>query len=1093
MTDTGGAACKIFETAIYLRLSRDDTDIDGNSKTESNSISSQRDLLRVYVKSHEDLRIFDIYVDDGWSGSSFDRPEFKRMMADVKEGKVNCVLVKDLSRFGRDYIEAGRLIQKTFPALSVRFIAVTDNYDSLLADKTDSSLVLPIKNFVNDSYCRDISVKVKAHQKVKRMEGKCISAFTVYGYLKNPDDKNQLITDKYAADIVKKIFAWKISGMSLGAIANKLNRLHILSPMEYKKLLGMKFYTGFEKASAAKWAAGSVKRILVNQVYLGNMVQGKQEKINYKIKKRRDKPQEEWISVKNTHEPIISQVDFEIVQNLLKYDSRFSINTKETNLFAGILFCADCKAPMMKRVNTYKKNKKTFYICQTKNKSKGCSRHSIEEEVLKDIVWKEIRQSTALMMQYDEIMNLLHEININCGQVIEYNLHIGVLQKEYSKYYALKNTLLTDLKEGLIDINEFDEINRIYKQKCNELDAAIKGHKDIIRQMYKCEIDSKIQLEQMRESFHFPELTRELIVKTIKTIYIHENKRMNIVFRYKEERIKRYPVNALPEAVLKNITKFNVGIYSRLSVDKHDKKTESIENQIDIIKQYVKQNNDDPDKKMELIIYDEYIDCGISGTTFVREGFERLMSDVRNKKVSCIIVKDFSRFGRDYIEAGNLIEKLLPFLGVRFISVADGFDSMSEDAENGKLAMNIKNLVNDMYAKDISKRVSIARKQSAKRGSYIGSFAPYGYKLNNENGIRYLTANKDAADIVRKIFEDFASGVTIEEITSSLFADKVHRISDFTKYGHVYCTDDEILHQWNNSVIMQLIANTTYTGDMVQGKKIRYEGQKSTAVMEEDEWFVVEDTHEAIVSKELFQRANDRIINTAENKKKQRTCAEMYLPSENIFCDIVYCGKCGAKLKAAFYQSTVTERRNYSYYCKSAYYKDERKCESFTISQKHMEEKVGEAIKLVFGNANLNSKILTEINQRNCTDKQKQYQKEIGEIWNNTLRQKKQFAVFYMQWKKGEINQEEYFMQKQSMEQTENVAKIRIQELERKIVKAGILAEEENKFLRVLVKETGNKKLNKELVNALIEKISVNPDRTMNIIFKFNDRGDGDA
>ena len=156
----------IYETALYLRLSKDDADSDGGKKTESNSIGSQRDILRAYVQSHEDLRIYDIYIDDGYSGANFERPDFERMMADIRAGKVNCVLVKDLSRFGRDYIEAGRLIQKTFPALNVRFIAVTDGFDSLFADRTDNSLILPVKNFVNDSYCRDISIKVKAQQTV---------------------------------------------------------------------------------------------------------------------------------------------------------------------------------------------------------------------------------------------------------------------------------------------------------------------------------------------------------------------------------------------------------------------------------------------------------------------------------------------------------------------------------------------------------------------------------------------------------------------------------------------------------------------------------------------------------------------------------------------------------------------------------------------------------------------------------------------------------------------------------------------------------------------------------------------------------------
>ena len=334
---------------------------------------------------------------------------------------MNCVIVKDLSRFGRDYIEAGRFIQKTFPAFRVRFIAVTDNYDSLSADTTDSTLVLPIKNFVNDSYCRDISVKVRAHQKVKRLEGKCISAFTVYGYLKNPNDRNQLIIDEYAADVVRKIFSWKIAGMSLQAIAQRLNDLGILSPLEYKKSLGIKFLCGFQSSGTAKWAATSVKRILINRVYIGYMEQGKREKISYKVNKRIVKPEDEWIQVKNTHEAIISEVDFMIVQELLKFDGRTSADTNTANMFSGILICADCKAPMIRRVNTYKGKKKIFYICQTKNKSLGCTRHSIEEDILKRVVLKEIKTWIDLMASYAEIMDVLDEMNISYEQVVEYD------------------------------------------------------------------------------------------------------------------------------------------------------------------------------------------------------------------------------------------------------------------------------------------------------------------------------------------------------------------------------------------------------------------------------------------------------------------------------------------------------------------------------------------------------------------------------------------------------------------------------------------------------------------------------------------------
>lgn len=525
----------IYDTALYLRLSRDDTDIDGRTKTESNSISSQRDLLRAYVKSHEDLQIFDIYIDDGYSGADFKRPEFERMMEDIRAGKVNCVIVKDLSRFGRDYIEAGRFIQKTFPAFHVRFIAVTDNYDSLSADTTDSTLVLPIKNFVNDSYCRDISVKVKAHQKVKRLEGKCISAFTVYGYLKSPNDKNQLIIDEYAADVVRKIFSWKIAGMSLGAIAKRLNDLGILSPMEYKKSLGIKFSTGFESAGTAKWAAASVKRILINRVYIGYMEQGKQEKISYKVNKRIVKPEHEWIQVKNTHEAIISETDFTVVQELLKFDGRTSADTNTANLFSGILMCADCKTPMIKRVNTYKGKKKIFYICQTKNKSLGCTRHSIEEDVLKKILLGEIKTWIDLMASYAEIMDVMDEMNISYEQVVEYDSQIGILRNEYNKYYGLKSGLLCDLKEGLIDKEEFDEFHSLYTKKCEVLEQAISNQKVLIKQMFQNGVAAKVQLDKYRETKDLGELTRELLVTMVSKVYVHEGKEMDIVFRFSNE------------------------------------------------------------------------------------------------------------------------------------------------------------------------------------------------------------------------------------------------------------------------------------------------------------------------------------------------------------------------------------------------------------------------------------------------------------------------------------------------------------------------------------------------------------------------------
>ena len=284
----------IYDAALYLRLSKDDME-EGDAKSESNSIANQRELLRSFVKSQPDIQIFDIYVDDGYSGGNFDRPEFKRMTTDIEAGKVNCVIVKDLSRFGREYIEAGRWIEKTYPALNVRFISVTDQFDSKTADFSEKSFVVPIKNFVNESYCRDISGKVRSHQKIKREKGEFIGAFAPYGYCKDPENKNCLVIDSYAADIVRKIFSWKIDGFSLGAIAEKLNVRHVQSPKEYKKANGENYNSGFHSSDTPKWSAVQIKRILTNEVYIGNMVQGKQERISYKVKQRLDKPESEWV------------------------------------------------------------------------------------------------------------------------------------------------------------------------------------------------------------------------------------------------------------------------------------------------------------------------------------------------------------------------------------------------------------------------------------------------------------------------------------------------------------------------------------------------------------------------------------------------------------------------------------------------------------------------------------------------------------------------------------------------------------------------------------------------------------------------------
>ncbi len=532
---------KQFLAAMYLRLSRDDSDVgdvtdrEGSLKSESNSIGNQRELIRAFIHKQQDMELYDIYVDDGFSGSNFDRPEFKRMISDIEAGKVNCVIVKDLSRFGRDYIESGRYIQKVFPGLGVRFIALTDHYDSFQADPSESGIVLPVKNFINDSYCRDISTKVKSQFEIKRRNGECIAAFVPYGYKKAPNNKNRLVPDEYAADIVRKIFAWKIEGMAVSAIAKKLNGLGILSPKEYKKSTGINYRGGFSGGARAQWSNSTVKRILTNEIYLGHMVQGKSEKINYKLKKSVAKPQEQWIKVENTHEAVISKDQFQVVQNLLKTDSRVSPVTEEVSLFTGILFCKDCGEQMIRRVNRYKDTQKVYYICSTKNRGEGCTRHSVEEERLRELVSEMIRHYANCFLEERRMFEKALEMEINFESIIRYDTEIARLKGEQEKYTSLCSGLHEDLRQGVVTKEEFERLHEEFKRKASEFEAAQKRQEDMIKELFKNSVTSAARLKMMQESGEIKEIDRYTLCSMVKKIEVFEDRRLEIEFYYKNQ------------------------------------------------------------------------------------------------------------------------------------------------------------------------------------------------------------------------------------------------------------------------------------------------------------------------------------------------------------------------------------------------------------------------------------------------------------------------------------------------------------------------------------------------------------------------------
>lgn len=523
---------KQFYAAMYLRLSKDDEDRGSLNKSESNSIGNQRELIKSFLREQPDIELYDIYVDDGFSGSNFDRPEFKRMIGDIEAGRVNCVVVKDLSRFGRDYIESGRYIQKVFPALSVRFIALTDHFDSISADTGESSIVLPVKNFINDSYCRDISTKVKSQFAVKYKNGECIAAFAAYGYRKSDTDKNRLVIDEYAAENVRRIFAWKIEGLALSAIAEKLNSLGILSPKEYKKSMGLSYHGGFSGTGRSGWGSTTIKRILTNEVYLGHMVQGKTEKVNYKVKKHTAKPEGEWVKVENTHEAIVSADDFAVVQHLLKADGRRSPDSGTPSPFMGILFCGDCGQQMVRRVIRYKDTAKVYYICSTKNRGEGCSRHSIEESALKEIVCESARKFANSFLKEKELFDRAMQYETNFEAVARYDKEIGRLKKEQDKYYSLCSGLYEDLREGVVTKEEFERLNSGFSQKGKELEAAMQKQEQLIKDMFKKGALSAGRLKTFQDCVELREIDRHTLSSLVRRIDVYENRQVVIDFYF---------------------------------------------------------------------------------------------------------------------------------------------------------------------------------------------------------------------------------------------------------------------------------------------------------------------------------------------------------------------------------------------------------------------------------------------------------------------------------------------------------------------------------------------------------------------------------
>lgn len=545
----------------------------------------------------------------------------------------------------------------------------------------------------------------------------------------------------------------------------------------------------------------------------------------------------------------------------------------------------------------------------------------------------------------------------------------------------------------------------------------------------------------------------------------------------------------VPEADI-SIPVFETGGYVRLSVDKDDRKSESIENQKQVIEDYIQKHNDNPDRKFIIKLAGFYEDKGLSGTDFDRAAFEELMHDARSGKINCIIVKDFSRFGRDFLDGCNYIENILPFLDIRFIAISDNYDSMAHDASSRKFEVRLKNLTNEMYALESSEKVTAVKTMSQKKGSFVGSRCPYGYKAEWIDGIRTLVPAGDAAYEVQQMFAKYLAGASINDLMDYLYENRVNRPKEWLETGKTYAEAEEPIYRWRRGSVQDILRNVVYAGDMAQGKyQCRlYENQKERIAVPKEEWIVVENAHEPLVSKEDFEQASNRVneelnvqISQAGSKQKRIRKNAIY---ENIFGDVVYCGDCGKRLGAMYYQGRVQDIRRYRYYCRGAYVKDHRQCVYKSISEEKLLEIFQCIIRETLKSYGIRGKDLTQANnkaaQQVIDDIQLQQQK--------LLKQKKAL---------DDLIQETYFAMKRGTKTLEDYNRIRhealakskeytdeIEALDKKLMHFNRDVERQNKFLRSLLKANTSRKLDKVLVNEIVDSIYLYEDERVVINLK---------
>ena len=522
---------KPWKAALYIRLSREDGD-----KVESNSITSQREILKEYLKLHPDIELHDFYIDDGWSGTNFDRPGFIRMMEDIYSGDVNCVIVKDLSRFGRNYTDAGNYLDNIFVRLQIRFIALNNGIDTATNNMNAATrcITVGVQNVINESLAATTSVNVRGTLNVNREQGKFIGSFASYGYMKDPNDHHKLIIDPETAPVVRMIFEKFIDGCSIIGIAKDLNEMGTPNPTAYKKLKGFNYKHPAGKKLDGLWPDSSVRRILRNEMYVGNMVQGKNTTISYKIKQCRAIPKEDWIIVEGTHEAIVDRETFDKAQSLFNQFIRKAPQKSEVDLFSGFVRCADCLRAMNKKTNSHPYGTYHYYRCGTSRKMKksSCTNHTIRIDKMELAVLASIQGMIDSAVEMDKLIKRINSSPVKKKESSHICSAIDTHTAELEKLKGMIIDLYPDWKSGIISKEEYFTLKEQLTEKTTSLEKALENLKRTNEEFKNGITEDNDFISHFKKYGKIDTLTRAMVVELIDKIYVHEGGRITISFKF---------------------------------------------------------------------------------------------------------------------------------------------------------------------------------------------------------------------------------------------------------------------------------------------------------------------------------------------------------------------------------------------------------------------------------------------------------------------------------------------------------------------------------------------------------------------------------